>query len=120
MKVRINVGANFQEVIMHIHFRRAFAHTLLAGACLASFATGSFAQSADTQIAEAAQKALSAQMGDAAKDLQVRVANGDATLSGWAHAPKDVPRAEYIVSTVPGVQHAYGIHVHTWVSTDPS
>jgi len=83
-------------------------------------ASSSFAQSTDAQRTAAAQEALHSQMGDAAKDLTVRVAGGDASLSGWAYAPKDVREATYIVSKVPGIAHAYGAAVQTWTATDHS
>jgi hypothetical protein len=115
---RINVVANFRKFIMQKELKRAFVKTLLVSFSLIALATSSFAQSVDTQIAEAAQKALSVQMGDAAKDLQVQVVNGDANISGWVNGPKDVKLAAYIVSTVPGVVHSYSNGVHTWTATD--
>ncbi|RFO94654.1 hypothetical protein DIC66_22360 [Rhodoferax lacus] len=103
---------------MQNRIKHACWQTLLVSLVLVSFTTSSFSQESDTQIAEAAQKALSTQMGEASKDLQVQVVNGDAKLRGWVKGPKDVKLAAYIVSTVPGVVHAYSSGVHTWTATD--
>lgn len=70
-------------------------------------------------IAVAAAQALNTQMGERAKDLKVSVdKRGYATLSGWAKGPKDVNKARYIVSKVPGVKKAFSSRVRTLSSTD--
>lgn len=86
--------------------------------CLSAFAHSSFAQGTDAQTTEAAQQALSAQIGDGGKDLRVKVTGGDAELSGWAQGPRDVKQAAYIVSKVPGISNAYSGAVHTWTTSD--
>ena len=75
------------------------------------------AQSTDTE-AKAAQQALQTTMGAKAKDLTVTVANGVATLKGWAQQPSDVEQARYIVGQTAGVTQAQSSQVHTWNTTN--
>lgn len=95
-----------------------------AAIALALAALGmSSATAAETQgnadVAATAQQALSTQMGDAAKDLKVTVnKKGIATLTGWAQGPREVNKARYIVSKVPGVKKAYSARVRTSLETD--
>ena len=81
---------------------------------------GSAAQaSSAAEVAVRAQQVLVAEMGEQAKDMSVAVdQNGVATLQGWARQPRDVVKARYLVSRVPGVHQAYGSAVHTWSTTD--
>lgn len=70
-------------------------------------------------VAVVAKQALTAEMGDRAKDLKVTVdKRGYATLTGWAQGPKDVNKARYIVSKVPGVKKAFSSRVRTLSATD--
>lgn len=58
------------------------------------------------------------QMGSEAKDLKVSVDQGTINLMGWVKGPREVNQARYIVSKLPGVEHAYSSGVRTWVATD--
>ncbi|WP_171016046.1 BON domain-containing protein [Ramlibacter sp. 2FC] len=70
-------------------------------------------------IAVAAKQALTAEMGDRAKDIKVTVdKRGYATLSGWAQGPKDVSKARLIVRKVPGVNKAFSSRVRMLNATD--
>lgn len=82
-----------------------------------------FANAAESQrngdVAVVAKQALTAEMGDRAKDLKVTVdKRGYATLTGWAQGPRDVNKARYIVSKVPGVKKAFSSRVRTLEATD--
>lgn len=70
-------------------------------------------------VAKVAKQALTAEMGDRAKDIKVTVdQRGYATLSGWAQGPSDVSKARLIVRKVPGVKKAFSSRVRTLNSTD--
>lgn len=97
----------------------AAAIALAVAAALAAPLASAAESQRNGDIAVAAKQALTSDMGDRAKDLKVTVdKRGYATLSGWAKGPKDVNKARYIVSKVPGVKKAFSSRVRTLSSTD--
>lgn len=83
------------------------------------FANATTGNQRNGDVAVVAKQALTAEMGDRAKDLKVTVdKRGYATLTGWAQGPKDVNKARYIVSKVPGVKKAFSSRVRTLSATD--
>lgn len=73
----------------------------------------------DEAATASAKQALASEMGDLGKDLTVSVdKNGIATLSGWAKEPKDVDKARYIISKLPGIKKSYSTKVKTLEATN--
>lgn len=106
---------------MTVTLKRLSTQAVLAAAMAIAFAPASFAQSAatpapDSSTADVAEQALNAQMGDAAKDLDVKVKDGIANISGWAESSAQVDKARTIVSKIPGVTKSYSSQVNTWSS----
>lgn len=75
---------------------------LTAGAFLPAHAAAN-----DTDLAGAVRSAISASLGEEAKDLTVTANGGTITLHGWTQGPMEEAKARSIASTVPGVTNAY-------------
>ena len=79
--------------------------------------SATYAAQPTAELTTAAKSALTASMGRDAKDIEIKIDNGIATLTGWAANPAVVDRARAIVSRVPGVIDARSPAVHTWSAT---
>jgi hypothetical protein len=114
---RINFGVIFRSKDMKLTVKNMVSRGLLIALATPMFISASYAAQPAAELATAAKSALTATMGADAKDIDITINNGVATLTGLAANPAVVDRARAIVSRVPGVVNAHSPAVHTWNAT---
>ena len=102
---------------MKLAGKNMVSRTLLIALVTPMFISASYAAQPAAELEPAAKSALTATMGADAKDIDITINNGVATLTGLAANPAVVDRARAIVSRVPGVVNAHSPAVHTWNAT---
>ena len=87
--------------------RRIAVLALVAGPLLLMTSLPAAAGATDAALGTAVESALSASMGNEAKDLSATVHNSDVTLHGWTQRPHQEAKARAVASQVAGVGNVY-------------